>query len=255
MRHADSAIKQLTADDICSRHRQYAKEHACQPDRGDVGTEELNERGNQVEIVGRALGCTVKQRPVLRVAQNMERAKPLISLVIPYAERQFVEIIKALVMSYDFAPMSVAFNPQSALVDMTDTISESFMVMIRLGSPFIAYAILVNLGIGFVNKLVPQIPVYFISLPFVILTNGPRWFAGLAVVWLGLLSSIILLWRHPFSPWLAVGIAFTHALGGSSWLAREGSWGWVAAIVYLGFAAEFSRWCWRRSGWLASKGK
>lgn len=78
------------------------------------------------------------------------------------------EIIKALVMSYDFAPMSVAFNPQSALVDMTDTISESFMVMIRLGSPFIAYAILVNLGIGFVNKLVPQIPVYFISLPFVI---------------------------------------------------------------------------------------
>ena len=51
---------------------------------------------------------------------------------------------------------------------MTDTISESFMVMIRLGSPFIAYAILVNLAIGFINKLTPQIPVYFISLPFVI---------------------------------------------------------------------------------------
>ena len=29
--------------------------------------------------------------------------------------------------------------------------------MIRLGSPFIAYAILVNLAIGFVNKLTPQI--------------------------------------------------------------------------------------------------
>ena len=42
------------------------------------------------------------------------------------------------------------------------------MVVIRLGSPFIAYAILVNLAIGFVNKLTPQIPVYFISLPFVI---------------------------------------------------------------------------------------
>jgi flagellar biosynthetic protein FliR len=78
------------------------------------------------------------------------------------------EIIKALVMSYDVAPISAMFNPQSALVDMTDTVSESFMVMIRLGSPFIAYAILVNLGIGFINKLVPQIPVYFISLPFVI---------------------------------------------------------------------------------------
>ena len=78
------------------------------------------------------------------------------------------EIIKALVMSYEVAPISAMFNPQSALVDMTDTVSESFMVMIRLGSPFVAYAILVNLGLGLVNKLVPQIPVYFISLPFVI---------------------------------------------------------------------------------------
>jgi len=78
------------------------------------------------------------------------------------------EIIKALVMSYEVAPINALFNPQSALVDITDTVSESFLVMIRLGSPFIAYAILVNLGVGFINKLVPQIPVYFISLPFVI---------------------------------------------------------------------------------------
>ena len=78
------------------------------------------------------------------------------------------EIIKALVDVLRLAPVSALFNPQTALVDVTDTISESFMVMIRLGSPFIAYAILVNLAIGFVNKLTPQIPVYFISLPFVI---------------------------------------------------------------------------------------
>ena len=78
------------------------------------------------------------------------------------------EVVKALVESYRVAPVNVFFNPQSALVDLTDTLSESFMVMIRLGSPFVAYAILVNLAIGFINKLTPQIPVYFISLPFVI---------------------------------------------------------------------------------------
>ncbi len=64
------------------------------------------------------------------------------------------------------------FNPQAALVDVTDTLSESFLVVLRLGSPFVAYSLLVNLTIGFVNKLVPQIPVYFISLPFVI-AGGP----------------------------------------------------------------------------------
>ena len=78
------------------------------------------------------------------------------------------EIVKALVQSYRVAPANVFFNPQSALVDLTDTLSESFMVMIRLGSPFIAYGLLVNVTIGFINKLTPQIPVYFISLPFVI---------------------------------------------------------------------------------------
>ncbi len=78
------------------------------------------------------------------------------------------EIIKALVASYTVAPVNVVFNPQAALVDVTDTLSDAFFLVIRLGSPFVAYAILVNLTIGFVNKLTPQVPVYFISLPFVI---------------------------------------------------------------------------------------
>ncbi len=82
-----------------------------------------------------------------------------------------LEIIRALVTSYRVAPPDVVFNPQSALVDVTDTMSESFFVVFRLGSPFVAYAILVNLGTGLINKLTPQIPIYFISLPFVI-TGG-----------------------------------------------------------------------------------
>lgn len=78
------------------------------------------------------------------------------------------EIVRALVASYSIAPLNLFFNPQAALVDIADTLSEAFYMVLRLGSPFVAYAILVNLTIGFVNKLVPQIPVYFISLPFVI---------------------------------------------------------------------------------------
>ncbi len=81
------------------------------------------------------------------------------------------EIIRALISSYNVAPLDVFFNPQAALVDIADTVSDTFFLVIRLGSPFIAYAILVNLTVGFVNKLVPQIPVYFISLPFVV-TGG-----------------------------------------------------------------------------------
>lgn len=78
------------------------------------------------------------------------------------------EIFRALIMSYQVAPVAGMFNAQGALIDIVDTVSQSFYVALRLASPFIAYGILVNLAIGFINKLAPQIPVYFISLPFVI---------------------------------------------------------------------------------------
>lgn len=92
----------------------------------------------------------------------------LSALILLFVFNFHHEIVRALVDSYSIAPVNIAFQPQTALVDLTDTLSESFFVMLRIGSPFIAYAVLVNLTVGFVNKLTPQIPVYFISLPFVI---------------------------------------------------------------------------------------
>ena len=102
------------------------------------------------------------------------------------------EIIRALVASYRIVPVDGLFSAQSALVDLTDTISDSFMVVLRLGSPFIAYAILVNLATGFVNKLTPQIPIYFISLPFVIT-------GGMFMVYFGI-STLLTLFADGFIP-------------------------------------------------------
>lgn len=88
------------------------------------------------------------------------------------------EVVQALVRSYDMAPVGAGLNPRAALVDLADTLSSAFLLALQLGSPFVAYAILINLAIGFVNKLVPQIPVYFISQPFVIV-------GGLLLLYLG----------------------------------------------------------------------
>ena len=80
-------------------------------------------------------------------------------------------IIASLVRSYGFMPMSTGFEPRLALMTLTDTLAGSFMLALRLASPFLAYGLIFNLSIGMVNKLAPQIPVYFISIPF-ILTGG-----------------------------------------------------------------------------------
>ena len=54
------------------------------------------------------------------------------------------------------------------LTNISQTLQESFLFLLQLGSPFIAYALVVNLMVGVLNKLTPQIPIYFISLPFLI---------------------------------------------------------------------------------------
>ncbi len=41
--------------------------------------------------------------------------------------------------------------------------------MLRLASPFLIYGLMFNIAIGFINKLAPQIPVYFISTPYLLL--------------------------------------------------------------------------------------
>jgi flagellar biosynthesis protein FliR len=102
------------------------------------------------------------------------------------------EIVRALVLSYQVAPPDLMFSPQGALTDLSDTVSEAFLVVLRLGSPFVAYAIIVNLAVGFVNKLTPQIPVYFISMPFVIT-------GGLVLLYLGV-DVLLTLFADGFVP-------------------------------------------------------
>jgi hypothetical protein len=79
-----------------------------------------------------------------------------------------------------------------------------------------------------------------------LLTRSPWLFAALAVVWMAILSCVILLWCHPVSGWLAIGLTVAHAIGGSSWLVQLGWWGIIAAGAYLVLAAQACGWCWRR---------
>ena len=77
-------------------------------------------------------------------------------------------VILALIDSYGVIPVNSQMPTEAFVMNLTGTLSESFLLVLRLGSPFIAYALVMNLMIGVLNKLTPQIPIYFISLPFLI---------------------------------------------------------------------------------------
>jgi flagellar biosynthetic protein FliR len=92
----------------------------------------------------------------------------LAALIILFVLNFHHQIVVALVHSYEVAPVNLFFSSGAALADMSDTLADSFLLVLRLGSPFLAYALLVNLATGLINKLSPAIPVYFISMPFVL---------------------------------------------------------------------------------------
>jgi flagellar biosynthetic protein FliR len=78
------------------------------------------------------------------------------------------ELIRGLVDSYSTIPPG-PLNSRLALVDIADQTTRAFVVALRIGSPFLVYSVVVNFAIGVTNKLTPQIPVYFIATPFVML--------------------------------------------------------------------------------------
>ena len=79
------------------------------------------------------------------------------------------QIIIGLVQSYDAMPPAQAFSERFALIRIVDTLSASFLVTLRLMSPFIIYAVAVNFAFGLVNRVVPQVPIYFVVAPLVLL--------------------------------------------------------------------------------------
>ena len=75
-------------------------------------------------------------------------------------------VMRALIDSYTALPLGTLVGGQKMLITLTDTLSQTFMVMLRLASPFIIFSIMFNFAVGLINKLSPQVPIYFIATPF-----------------------------------------------------------------------------------------
>ncbi len=106
-------------------------------------------------------------------------------------------MIESLVDSYKLMPIGVGFDPQGVLITLTNALAATFMIMLRLASPYLIYGLLFNLAIGLVNKLAPAIPIYFISLPYLIM-------GGMFLLYLGI-AAMLKLFAEGFGPVLLGG--------------------------------------------------
>lgn len=77
------------------------------------------------------------------------------------------EVLRGVVGSYAVLAPGVGLDAQAALVAVADRLEDAFEIGLRLAAPFVIYSVVVNFAVGIVNKLTPQLPIYFVALPMI----------------------------------------------------------------------------------------
>jgi flagellar biosynthetic protein FliR len=106
----------------------------------------------------------------LEAAETMPPLATLISLAalaLLFVADLHWELLRGLVASYDVVPVGADFNARVALKQVADALGESFRLALRIASPFVIYALVVNFALALVNRLTPQVQVFFVATPFV----------------------------------------------------------------------------------------
>jgi flagellar biosynthetic protein FliR len=78
------------------------------------------------------------------------------------------ELLSGLAASYDVMPAGGGFAPRFALSQIADALAQSFRLTLRITSPYVIYALIVNLALALVNRLTPQIQIVFVAAPFLV---------------------------------------------------------------------------------------
>ncbi len=91
----------------------------------------------------------------------------LSAMALLFAADLHWELLRGLVASYDVVPVGADFDARLALRQVADALGESFRLALRIASPYVIYALVVNLALALINRLTPQIQVFFVATPFV----------------------------------------------------------------------------------------
>ncbi|HML27984.1 MAG TPA: flagellar biosynthetic protein FliR [Hyphomicrobium sp.] len=106
---------------------------------------------------------------------NNDPSSPFSSLItLPavmlfFMTDQHINVIRMLQKSYQGLKVGTAIASPPNLQLIVTNFDTAFKLTIQLSAALVVYSITVNLAFGFLNKMVPQIPIYFVSTPFVVL--------------------------------------------------------------------------------------
>lgn len=94
-------------------------------------------------------------------------------------------MISAIIDSYHLFPVNKPLPWGDFSKELSTLLNSSFIMGFKLGSPFIAFTIIFYTGMGLVSRLMPQLNIFFLSLPLQI-------YLGLGLLFIT--TPIIILW-------------------------------------------------------------
>ncbi len=77
------------------------------------------------------------------------------------------QIVIAILDSYRALPFGGAFEARRSLADIGGVLGQSFLIAVRVASPFFLYSVVVNFAFALINRVTPSIAIFFIAPPFV----------------------------------------------------------------------------------------
>lgn len=152
-------------------------------------------------MVGAAANASSFSMP-MSVVEEYQQLPPMAGLVTLTATAMLfitgahADVFVALAESYRAVPVGGDFVPAAALDQFSTKLMRGMILALRITSPFLIYGLIVNLTLGLTNRLMPQMAVYFVAIPAVMM-------GGLFILW-QIVSELLRLFYAGLGDWLVL---------------------------------------------------
>lgn len=129
-----------------------------------------------LETMAMAMAMAIGLTSNLGAPINEDDPLPAVSTLLTLAATallfltdQHLVLFRGLAASYRAMPVHDGFAPQFALVQLVNAAAQSFMVALRIGSPFLIFSLALNVAFGLANRMIPALHTYFLAQPFLLI--------------------------------------------------------------------------------------
>jgi flagellar biosynthetic protein FliR len=128
-----------------------------------------------LEMLATSVAMTIGLGNIFGAAITEDESTPTFSsfvivaaLTLVFTTDLHLEFIRALYLSYDTAPIIAEPRIDALIDEILRVLTQSHLLALRVCSPFLLFGLIVNVALGLLSRLTPQLQIYFVSGPLVI---------------------------------------------------------------------------------------